>query len=131
MQKMSRRKILKTYIGAIALLPAQLHSQVNQFVFEDSLQRLESVLAYKAANRDSPTAVTKTIKEKARGNRDLVACLAVAQQEASRRSTRRGHSLGQPKANPAPVQSQPEMAAEERIRHKLQTETPDRVDGLR
>jgi hypothetical protein len=72
---MSRRKILETYRGAITFLPAQLLSQGNQFVFEDSLQRLQSVVAFNATNRDSPIAVTKTIKEKADGDRDLVAAL--------------------------------------------------------
>jgi len=79
MQKVSRRNILETYCGAIALLPAQLLSQVNQFVFEDSLQRLQSVVAFNATNGDSPIAVTKTIKEEAGGDRDLVDCLAAGQ----------------------------------------------------
>jgi hypothetical protein len=132
MQKMSRRNILETYCGAIAFLPAQLLSQVNQFVFEDSLQRLQSVIAFNATNRDSPIAFTKTIKEEAGGNRDLVACLAVIQQETSRRATRRGHSRGQPKANPAPAQGQPAMAAEEpsviRFKQKLQIVSMDRCE---
>ena len=113
MQKMFRRYILETYSGAIALLPAQLLSQVNQFVFENSLQLLEPVVANNASNRDWPIAVTKTIKEKAGGDRDLVACLVIGQSETSRRATRRSHSPGQPKANPAPVQGQPAMAPEE------------------
>src|SRR5258706_14893421 len=101
MQKISRRNILETYSGAIAFLPAQLLSQVNQFVFEDSLQRLQSATAFNATDRDSPIAVTKTIKEKAGGDRNLVACLAVCQKETRRRATRRGHSPGQPQTNSA------------------------------
>ena len=132
MQKMSCCNILETCSGAIASLPAQLLSQVNQFVFEDSLQRLQSVVSSNATNRDSPIAVTKTIKEKAGGDRDLVACLAVGQQETSRRATRRGHSPGQPKVNPAPVQGQPAMAAEEpcviSFKQKLQIVSMDRSE---
>jgi len=132
MQKMSRRNILETYSGAIAFLPAQLLSQVNQFVFEDSLQRLQSVGAFNATNRDSPIAVTKTIKEKAGGDRDLVACLVVGQQETSRRATCRGHSPGQPKANPAPAQGQPALAAEKpyviSFKEKLQIVSMDRSE---
>src|SRR5262245_8611501 len=113
MQEMSRRNILEAYSGAIALLPAQLLSQVNQFVFEDSLQRLQSVVAFNATNSDSPIAVTKTIKEKAGGDRDLVAFRAVGRrQETSRGSTCRGHSRGQPKANPTRVHGQPAVTAE-------------------
>src|SRR5262245_37899276 len=132
MQKMSRRNILETYGGAIAFLPAQLLSQVNQFVFENSLQRLQSVVAFNATNRDSPIAVTKTIKEKAGGDRDLVACLAVGQQETRRRATCRGHSPGEPEANPAPAQGQPATAAEEpyviSFKQKLQIVSMDRSE---
>jgi hypothetical protein len=132
MQEMLRRNILETYCGAIALLPAQLRSQVNQFVFEDSLQRLQSVVAFNATNRDAPIAVTKTIKEKAGADRDLVTCLAVGQQVTSRRATRKGHSPGQPKANPAPAQGQPATAAEEPcvigLKQKLQIVSVDRSE---
>jgi hypothetical protein len=132
MQKIFRRNILETYSAAIALLPAQLLSQVNQFVFEDSLERLQSVVAYNASNRDSPIAVTKTIKEKAGGDRDLVTRLVIGQQETSRRATRRGHSPRQPKANPTSAQGLPAIAAEEpcviSFKQKLQIVWMDRSE---
>ena len=58
MQEQPAGNVLEPGRGTIAAVPAQMLSQVDQFVLEDPLQRLQPVVAFQPADRD-PAIVSR------------------------------------------------------------------------
>src|SRR5436309_15480728 len=115
MEEISRGNVLKTCGTAVTLLPAYLLCQVHEFVFKDSLQSLQPVMAFNAANRDWSIAITKIVKNKCGGNRNLVTRPTDAQKEAPRCAARRSHSPRQAKSNRTTIQRAAAMVSEKAL----------------
>src|ERR1051326_459465 len=122
MEEISGGNVLKTCGTAITLLPAYLLCQVDQFVFKDSLQSFQPGMAFNAANRDWSIAITKIVKNKSGGDRNLIPRPTVAQKEALRCAARRSHSPRQAKSNRTTIQRPAAMVSEKALVISLEQE---------